>query len=216
MVALKVMDKVTKLKKTKTRVTKKVRDYNNSKRREKVDMNKQKIIQLYVDLLVQANGEDIPLQALAKKSKISLRTLFRFFGDKESLNQEIENYMTHYFESAQQNMQAMSFAAYAEFAYQVFDQYEKMFLAYLLTNFGQRSRQIFRQKLYEMLVKKIQHELSLGTASVEQQKKMRLIVVLINSQIWKDMRDSFGVSGTEMSATIRWAVETLIADLKKT
>ena len=71
------MKKATKKKSVKT-----VRDYNNTKRREKAEINKQKIIQLYVEMLVKANGDDVPLQLLAKKSKISLRTLFRFFGRK--------------------------------------------------------------------------------------------------------------------------------------
>ncbi|MBY0451519.1 MAG: TetR/AcrR family transcriptional regulator [Bdellovibrionaceae bacterium] len=203
---------------TKKKTAKPVRDYNNTKRREKAELNKQKIIQLYVDMLVKANGDDVPLQLLAKKSKISLRTLFRFFGDKESLNQEIENFTTVYFSTIEERLQSMSFAEYAEFTYKVFDQYEKLFIAYLLTSFGQKSREVFRIKFYGLLLEKIQKELSLPPVNSLQrdyQMRMKVIVTLLNARLWKDMRDSFDHSGAEMAASIRWLVETLLADLKK-
>jgi AcrR family transcriptional regulator len=207
------------MKKTvKKKSIKPVRDYNNAKRREKAEINKQKIIQLYVDMLVKANGDDVPLQLLAKKSKISLRTLFRFFGDKDSLNQEIENFTTAYFSTIEERLQTMSFAEYAEFTYKVFDQYEKLFIAYLLTSFGQKSREVFRIKFYGLLLGKLQKELSLPAISSlqrEYQMRMKVIVTLLNARLWKDMRDSFDHSGAEMAASIRWLIETLLADLKK-
>lgn len=207
------MKKTVKKKSAKT-----VRDYNNTKRREKAELNKQKIIQLYVDMLVKANGDDVPLQLLAKKSKISLRTLFRFFGDKESLNKEIENFTTTYFSAIEERLQSMSFAEYAEYTYKVFDQYEKLFIAYLLTSFGQKSREVFRVKFYNLLLEKIQKELSLPSVNTlprDVQMRMKLIVTLLNARIWKDMRDSFDHSGAEMAASVRWLIETLLADLKK-
>ncbi len=208
-----MMKKTNKKKSVKT-----VRDYNNTKRREKAEINKQKIIQLYVDMLVKANGDDVPLQLLAKKSKISLRTLFRFFGDKDSLNQEIENFTTVYFSQIEERMQSMKFAEYAEFTYKIFDQYEKLFIAYLLTNFGQKSREVFRIKFYGLLLEKIQKELLLppiNSLQRDYQMRMKLIVTLLNARIWKDMRDSFDHSGAEMAASIRWLIETLLSDLKK-
>ncbi len=223
MLYLKVMAKIKQIvKKTKVKSkinsTEAVRDYNNTKRREKVDLNKQKIIQLYVEMLVKAAGEDVPLQMLAKKSKISLRTLFRFFGDKDSLNQEIENYMTQHFQTIGVRMQSMSFADYAAFTYQVFDEYEKLFIAYLATNFGQKSRQILRQKFYQLLMQKIEQELSLGSLgsmNSAQQMKLKIIIALINSQIWKDLRDSFQHTGAEMADAVKWAVQALLDDFKR-
>ena len=209
------MKKTTKKKSAKPRL---VRDYNNTKRRQKSELNKQKIIQMYVDMLVKANGEEVPLQMLAKKSKISLRTLFRFFGDKKSLNQEIENYTTKYFSDVAESVRTMSFADYAAYTYRIFDKYEKLLIAYLLTNFGQKSRQIFRMKFYTLLLEKIETELNLGpqgSLSKEQQMKLKMLVVMVNSRLWKDMRDSFGHSGEEMADAVHWAIKTLLEDIAK-
>lgn len=211
------------VKKTKSKKSvggvKKNRSYNNSNRSEKSNLNRQKIIELYVSLLVEANGQDVPLQVLAKKSKISIRTLFRFFGDKESLNAEIDNYLAQYFLSVSENLTKMSFSEYAAYSYKVFDQYEKLFKAYLFTDFGQTSRRLFRRKFTDMMVQKLAFELGIDSRGSEMRPEMRqvqLVASLINAHLWKDFKDSFGASGAEMSSTVAWAVEQLMEGLKKT
>lgn len=189
------------------------RDYNNESRAEKVLLTKQKIIELYVNLLVANNGQDVSLQTLAKKAKISIRTLFRFFGDKESLNNEIEEYLSGYLSAVSENLEKMNFADYAAFSYKVFDQYEKLFKVYLFTDFGQKSRMVFRKKFTDLLVKKIKAELKLQPNNAEL-LKIYFVISLINAHIWKDMQDSFGVSGDQLSGTVKWAVQQLLSELK--
>lgn len=195
------------------RKAKKARDYNNDKRSQKSNVNRQKIIELYVNLLVEASGQDVPLQMLAKKSKTSMRTLFRFFGDKESLNNEIDNYLGQYLSSVSDNLNKMKFDEYSEYSYKVFDQYEKLFKAYLYTNFGQKSRLLFRKKFNDMLVKKISDEMGIQPNPADL-LKIYFVVSLINANIWKDIKDSFEVSGVDIASTIRWASEVLIGDIK--
>jgi hypothetical protein len=170
-------------------------------------------------LLVEANGQDVPMQVLSEKSQTSMRTLFRFFGDKESLYKEIDQYLTQYMGNVSDNLEKMKFADYAEFSFQVFDQYEKLFKAYLYTNFGQKSRRVFRKKFNEMLVKKLLAEIEASSPKNENLeidiKKVRFIVSLINAQLWKDIGDSFDVTGKEMAQTVKWAVQTLIDSSKK-
>ena len=203
----------TKTKKPK-KAKKPAREYNNSIRAEKSLLNRQKIIELYVNLLLEKNGQDVPLQVLAKKSKISLRTLFRFFGDKESLNSEIESYLGQYLTSVSENLERMNTAEYAEYAFKVFDQYERLFKVYLVTDFGQKSRLVFRRKFTEMLVQKIKAELQLQPSS-EELVKINFVASLINAHIWKDVKDSFGLSGQEIAGTVKWAVQNLLKELKK-
>ena len=210
------MSTVTSTAKAKSKAT---RDYNNSSRQSKSNLTRQKIIQIYVDLLVEANGQDVPMQVLSEKSQTSMRTLFRFFGDKDSLYKEIDQYLAQYMSHVSENLVKMNFADYAEFSYQVFDQYEKLFKAYLYTNFGQKSRRVFRKKFNEMLVKKLLIEIEASIPKNESFeidiKKVRFIVSLINAQLWKDIGDSFDVSGKEMAQTVKWAVQTLIDSTKK-
>ena len=202
--------------KVKKKLTKKApREYNNASREEKSLSSRQKIIELYVNLLVENNGQDVPLQVLAKKSKISMRTLFRFFGDKETLNSEIENYLGQYLSSVSENLEKMNTADYAEYSFKVFDQYEKLFKVYLLTDFGQKSRVVFRKKFNDLLVKKINAELQMQPDNADLQK-IYFVASLINAHIWKDVKDSFGLSGEAVAGTVKWAVQHLLKEIKKT
>jgi hypothetical protein len=210
------MSTLTSASKAKSKAT---RDYNNSSRESKSNQARQKIIQIYVDLLVEANGQDVPMQILSEKSQTSMRTLFRFFGDKDSLYKEIDQYLTQYMGQISDNMEKMKFSDYAEFSYQVFDQYEKLFKAYLYTNFGQKSRRVLRKKFNELLVKKLLSEIEVSQPKNKSSeidiKKVRFIVSLINAQLWKDIGDSFDVTGKDMAQTVKWAVQTLIDSTKK-
>lgn len=202
-------------------VKKTPRKYDNTAREKKSDLNRQKIVDTYVDLLVANEGHDVTLQVLAKKTKISMRTLFRFFGDKEKLNQEIEAYLAKYLTSIASEIEKLDVADYAAFSYEVFDRYDKLFKAYLYTSFGQLSRRILRRRFHEMLIKKIIYEvagkpLKESDLSPEVLTKIRFVASLVSAQLWNDLQESYGLKGKDIAPTARWAVQTLLKDLNIT
>jgi AcrR family transcriptional regulator len=219
---MKSKKKAIKSEKPKVRsVKKRTRKYDNTVREKKSDLNRQKIIESYVDLLVASNGHEVTLQTLAKKTKISLRTLFRFFGDKERLNEEIELYLTRYLSSISNELDRLSVADYAEFSYQVFDRYEKLVKAYLYTNLGQLSRRVLRKKFYDLLGKKIVSEVlyhrgrsaGAGEVTPEDMVKIRFTANLISAQIWSDLKEGYKLNGKTVAPAARWAIHTLLKDL---
>lgn len=197
------------------RAAPKVRGYDNSARSEKSNSARQKIIELYINLLVERSGEDVPLQVLAKKSKTSTRTLFRFFGDKESLNREISGYLARFMPSVHENLEKLTFEEYTEFSYRIFDEHEKLFRAYLYTGFGQKSRLIFRRDFVKLLTQKVYRELGVTKLSAQNNLKVYLLACLINAHIWNDMRESFNVGGEDLAQVCRWAMRTLFNELRR-
>lgn len=204
------------MKRTKTakaaKKTKKVRKYDNSTRLEKSNNNRQKIIENYVDLLVEKRGDEISLEELADRAGLSTRTLFRFFGDKKSLTRELETYLESYVTRVAGNLQIMTVEDFAEFAFQVFDKYESLLLAYLYTNFGQQSRVLFRKKFNALVMEKIKAQVPAVNSKVEQQRA-QMIITLINANIWSDLRNVYNESGAEQGKTMKWAVSTLLKNL---
>lgn len=192
--------------------TKKVRKYDNSSRLEKSNNNRQKIIENYVDLLVEKRGEEISLEELAERAGLSTRTLFRFFGDKKSLSQELETYVESYVTNVAGNLQIMTVEDFAEFAFQVFDKYESLILAYLYTNFGQQSRIAFRKKLNTLLLEKIRGQIP-PTNNKDEQHRIHLIITLISANLWNDLRNVYNQTGTEIGKSMKWAVGTLLKNL---
>ncbi len=203
-----------KRKNTKTaKKIKKPRKYDNSARAEKSNNNRQKIIENYVSLLVEKRGEEISLEELAVRADLSTRTLFRFFGDKKSLTRELETYLETYVTQVAGNLQVMTVEDFAEFSFQVFDQYESLILAYLYTNFGQQSRVLFRRKFNALVMEKIKAQIPL-TTSKEEQQRVHLVITLINANLWSDLRNVYGETGAEMGKTMKWATSTLLNNLQ--
>lgn len=204
------------MKRTKTakaaKKPKKARKYDNSSRLEKSNSNRQKIIENYVDLLVEKRGEEISLEELAERAGLSTRTLFRFFGDKKSLTQELETYLETYVTRVAGNLQIMTVEDFADFSFKVFDEYESLILAYLYTNFGQQSRVLFRRKFNALVMEKIKAQVPL-TNSKEEQHKVNLIITLINANLWSDLRNVYGETGAEQGKSMKWAVSTLLKNL---
>lgn len=204
--------KVTKTAKT-VKKPKKPRKYDNSARAEKSNSNRQKIIENYVALLVEKHGEELSLEELAERAELSTRTLFRYFGDKKSLTRELETYLENYVTRVSGNLQTMTIEEFSEFSFKVFDEYERLILAYLYTNFGQQSRVLFRRKFNALLLEKIKSRIP-EELTPEQQSRVNLIITLINANIWSDLRSVYGENGAQMGKTMKWAVGTLLTNLK--
>ena len=194
------------------KTSKKSRKYNNSTRSEKSNVNRQKIIENYVALLVEKRGDEISLEELAERSDLSTRTLFRFFGDKKTLTQELEKYLEQYVLAATINLEKMSFEEFAEYTYKLFDKYENLILAYLYTNFGQTSRVLFRKKLNAILLEKIKTQTNVKN-NKDDLRKIYFIISLISGNIWADIKDNYNEKGEDMAATVKWAVKTLLSQI---
>ncbi|AZZ36031.1 hypothetical protein CIK05_04235 [Bdellovibrio sp. qaytius] len=207
--------KTTKAAKT-AKISKKIkkpRKYDNSARAEKSNSNRQRIIENYVSLLVEKHGEDLSLEELAERADLSTRTLFRFFGDKKSLTRELETYLENYVTRVSGNLQLMSLEDFAEFSFKVFDEYERLILAYLYTNFGQQSRVLFRRKFNALVMEKIKARIP-EELTKEQQSRVHLIITLINANLWSDLRSVYSETGAEMGKSMKWAMGALLNNIK--
>ena len=116
---------------------------------------------VYIDMLVAAKGREVSFQDLAEKSGKSLRTIFRFFGDKNSLNKELEQYLLQYLNDTIMNSKKMPFVEFAVFSFLTLEKYENLVKAYLNTGFGLKARQIFRKQYNDLLEKKLKEEFPL-------------------------------------------------------
>lgn len=203
------------MKRTKAPKAKKIskpRKYNNSYRLEKSNSNRLKIIENYINMLIEKRGDDISLEELAERSELSTRTLFRFFGDKKSLITELETYLEAHINKVSENLHIMTVEEFAEFSFQVFDQSERLISAYLFTNYGQQSRVEFRKKFNAMIMERIKSQIPAITQKNEQHK-IQLIITLINANLWQDLRDIYNESGASTGKSVKWAVGTLLKDI---
>ncbi len=200
-------------KKTKIKYTKKAkvskRKYDNTARAEKSVQTQKTIIESLVALLVERRGGDVQMGEVAKRSGITQRTIFRFFKDKESLHQAMDDYLLSYLQASTQQMETMNFIGFAKNAFKIFDQYEDLTTAYVVSPFGHETRALFRRKLTQAMIARISREKNIELTD-ERLKRLALVTSLVNAKIWYDLQIDFGFTGEEMGPSLEWALKTLL------
>ncbi len=188
------------------------RAYDNASRAKKSSQNQKLIVETLVELLVERKGGEVTFEAIAKRAKISDRTIYRFFKDKEALHQEMDRYLLTYLQAGMEQLDTMDVAGFAKNAYALFDRHEPLLIAYLYSPFGQEARLMFRKKLNHFIIAKVMQQKKL-TMTKDTEKKLAVVVSLVNAKIWHDIRSDFGYTGQEMGDTMKWAVDTLLNNI---
>jgi AcrR family transcriptional regulator len=186
-----------------------VRKYDNTSRAERSQKSQKLIIECLVELLVEQKGGDVTFAQIAKRAKISERSIFRFFKDKEALGEEMDRYLMSYLQASTEQLDNLDVPGFAKNAFSIFDHHEGLMMAYLYSNFGQETRRLFRRRLHAAVIAKIVQSKNFPR-TLENEKKLALIATLINAKIWADIRADFGYTGQQMGETVAWAIRSLI------
>lgn len=185
------------------------RGYDNALRRRKSQENQKLIIQTLIELLVEKNGGEVTFEAIAKRAKISERTIYRFFKDKAALHREMENYIASFLNEGYERLPELDIPTFGKYAFTVFDKHHALTIAYLLSPFGFEARREFRKRLSQGLSDKIKADYP-HTASAGKEHRLAFITALISARLWHDLHVDFGYSGEEMGETVSWAISTLL------
>ncbi len=188
---------------------KKKRTYDNTLRSEKSDHAQKEIIQTYVNLLAKNRGAEVSIEKLALASKVSQRTIFRFFEDKQALHQATDQYIQQFVIASLQQIKEKDLYTFAKDTFLLYEKYENLIMAYMFSPFGMETRLIFRKKLNEILIEQILKIKKIKmTRKIE--TRLALIVTLINAKIWFDIRTDFKHTSLEIGEAVSWALRILI------
>ncbi len=187
----------------------KVRKYDNSSRAAKSEKTETNIIEALVALLVERRGGDVAMEEVAQKTGISQRTIFRFFKDKETLHKAMDDYLLSYLAASGEQLQTLNFVGFGKNAFLLFDRYEALTMAYVLSPFGKEARALFRKKLNQAMIAKIAAERGLELTPMRL-RRLALVTSLINAKIWYDIKADYGFSGEDMGEAIEWALNALL------
>ncbi len=187
----------------------KKRVYDNSLRKEKADQTQKHIIETYVNLLAERRGADVSIEELAATSKISQRTVFRLFKDKDALYRATDLYIEQFVKASFQKIQQTDILSFTKDVFNLFEEHENLMMAYMFSSFGVTTREIFRKRLNKLLIDQIIAAKNLKISRLIE-TRLAVIVTLINVKIWHDIRSDFKHSSKEIGQAVSWAIENLI------
>ena len=190
------------------------RVYNNRARSDASAKNREAIILALVDLLAENSGGDVGIAEIAKRSKISQRTLFRFFKDKSALIEATRDYVGRYLIDANKHLQDLDLPSFSKLIFGEFDREPKLTMAYVLSPFGQTARTLMRKSLNKTLIARFVKDYGVKV-SAKNERKISFIVSLLNARVWYEMKTDFGMTGAESGEILTWAINTLARDLQR-
>jgi AcrR family transcriptional regulator len=190
----------------------KTRGYNSESRRKKSQASRQTIIETLVKLLVDRKGAPVTFEEIAKASGVSVRSVYRFFKDKETLHEAMDEYLFARLTMRDEQLAALDINHIGRDTFALFDEHEQVTLAYLYSPFGIEARKLFRKRLNETMRIKILERKQIELTP-ENEKKLALIISIVNAKLWHDIKTDTGYSGVEIGQTVDWAVSTLIDNI---
>lgn len=196
------------------KVLKKRRSYDNSGRTERSSGNQLKIIEALVELLAEKRGGEVQVQEIADKTGITKRTIFRFFKDKKSMHEAMDEYLVSYLSAGTQQLIELNFVDFAKNAVKLFEENEAITIAYVLSPLGNEARAVLRKKLNQVMIEKISSEYKIKITK-SNQPKLALIVNMVNAKIWYDLKNEHNLSAKEIEEAMGWAIESLLKNFSR-
>lgn len=196
------------------KVLKKRRTYDNSGRSQSSTGNQLRIIETLVELLAQRRGGEVQIQEIAEKTGITKRTIFRFFKDKKSMHEAMDEYLVSYLSAGAQQLVELNFVDFAKNAVRLFEENEAITMAYVLSPFGNEARAVLRKKLNQIMLEKITAEygIKINKANLP---RLAIIVNMVNAKIWYDLKTEHDLSAQEIGESLGWAIESLFKNFAR-
>ena len=166
------------------------------------------------ELLEEGDPSGLAVPEVARRSGVSLRTVYRYFPTRDDLFAATGEWIADRFLERQLPDRLAEIPAnYAENAAR-FDEHQALFRAMALTAAGRSVRSRRRQQRLDHLRRALR-EVTEGLPEAESRRAFAVFAYLNNMLAWVTMRDEAGLDGKEVGAAVGWAMNVLIDDLRR-
>ncbi len=193
------------------------RPYRSSLRETQAQQTRELILDAIVDLLDNRHADEISTRQLAEQAGVSLRTVYRHFPDREALLNGVADRLatvmgTRTIEASLQTIDDLG--PMVEKMYAANDDFAPLVRAEVLFNSdparqAQESRNRTDKTLH--LMKTTFPELD----PRDQRHLVALIRTLTAGRNWLQLREGFGLTGTQSGTLVAWALNALLAEVRR-
>jgi len=187
---------------------------DSSLRRRQAELTRELITRTVAELLEEGAPSELAVPEVARRSGVSLRTVYRYFPTRDELLAATGAWIAdQYLEPHLPDRLAEIPEHYARNAAR-FDEHEALFRAVALTAAGHSVRSERRGQRLEKLREALR-EVTDGLPEAEARRAFAVFAYLNNTLAWVTMRDEAGLDGKEVGAAAVWAMNVLIEDLRR-
>jgi AcrR family transcriptional regulator len=158
-------------------------------------------------------GFSIP--QVAARASVSVRTVYHHFPSREVMLDALQQWGEAQIgrDSAAFPTRLEDLAAVVQEVFAKFDDRETLIRAQLVTAPGRELRAHDRQRRGQLLASMVRT--INGLDPVRRREAAAVLHYLISSEAWRSLKDESGMTGAEAGHAVAWAVEALVAALKR-
>jgi AcrR family transcriptional regulator len=177
--------------------------------RERLDRTtRDHVLDALVDLLGETRGLAVSYFELARRAGISVRTIYRYFPDRDDLIDALSKRVTAVVGLREYPQTRDGVAAVVRALFPVFDRHASLIDAQIQVGLGGRLRAHARRKRVDAM------QVALGAALPRLPAERRraaagVLNCLVSATTWQRLRDEVGLDGDAAGEITAWAIETL-------
>jgi AcrR family transcriptional regulator len=190
--------------------------YTSPLRAEQMEQTRLRILHATTELLADPMGEEITVPLVARRARVSLRTVYRYFTTREALFDAWAEWADVTF--------PIHFHSYPESAdrlpefavelYRSYDASEPLVTALLNSKAARAVRERTRRRR-QPAFKRAMNELTEELDPKERARAIAVVYLLVSAPGWQAMRDQWGLDGVEAGKAAAWAVRVLTEELRR-
>lgn len=185
-----------------------------SLRQRHADLTRELILRTVAEMLEEGTASDLSVPEVARRSGVSLRTVYRHFPTREELLAAAGEWIgVNILRAEIPEVIAEVPQVYAENA-ALWDEHPNLVEAMALTRGANSARSIRRQERLEKLREALR-EVTDGLPEAEARQAFAVFAYLNNMLAWVTMREDAGLDGKQVGAAVAWAMRVLIDDLRR-
>jgi AcrR family transcriptional regulator len=159
-------------------------------------------------------GSDVTFEHLSRESGIPVRTLYRYFENKEALFAAFWPWLNKKIDVPDRPRDAGELIAHIPGLFDAFDRDEPLVRAMLHHPHGREARLAHaaarREKFAEAL-----SEVTRGMPTAEGRRLLAAVTALCSASGWETMKDNWALSGPAAAEAAQWAIHSLINEARR-
>jgi AcrR family transcriptional regulator len=185
-----------------------------SLRQRHADLTRELILRTVAEMLEEGTVSDLSVPDVARRSGVSLRTVYRHFPTREDLLGAAGEWIgVNILRAKIPDLIAEVPQVYAENA-ALWDEHPNLVDAMALTRGANSVRSIRRRERLEKLREALR-EVTDGLPEDEARQAFAVFAYLNSMLAWVTMREDAGLDGKQVGAAVAWAMRVLIDDLRR-
>lgn len=185
-----------------------------SLRRRHSELTRELILRTVAEILEDGDTAGLAVPEVARRSGVSLRTVYRYFPTREQLIAAAGEWIgINVVGGSMPASLAEVPQVYAENAAR-WDEHARL-VETMATSRGANSLRSVRRRQRLTMLQEALREVTDGLPEAEARRAFAVFAYLDNMLAWLTMRDEAGLDGAETGAAVAWAMQVLVDDLRR-